>query len=76
MSLQFEKYFNPILLSTSEACHRYILRFLFNWPRSTADDPDLMPGFLKEAIIIDVYVWNVMITTIQQLGADKKQEKI
>lgn len=76
MSLQFEKYFNPILLSTSETCHRYILSFFFNWPRSTADGPDLMPGFLKEAIIIDVYVWNVMITTIQQLGADKKQEKI
>ena len=35
-----------------------------------------MLGFLKEAIIMDVYVWNVMITTIQQLGADKKQEKI
>ena len=54
-------YFNPILFSTTQA---------------TADSPDLMPGFLKEAIIIDVYVWNVMITTIQQLGADKKQEKI
>ena len=40
--------------------------------------PFLMWQDLKEAIIIDadVCVWNVMITTIQQLGPNKKLKKI
>ena len=39
--------------------------------------PFLMWQDLKEAIIIDadVCVWNVMITTIQQLGPNKKLKK-